>query len=185
LNSPLLSEDQQEIVLKCATIAPEGFPWAEVIKKFSSEIQKKTSGAVKMEWYFSSIAGDEPEIAKKIKEGSLDCAWLTGNGLSYIIPPVRILELPFFLRNIREVDFIRKKIEKLFQILAGDYGMKFFGFSDIGFVYIFSKRTYERSERSQRKGNVGVGWRLSWRIYRKGCSRRIPSKTSPPSYSEC
>lgn len=134
-----MSADQKEIVLKCATIAPEGFLWAEVIKKFSSEIQEKTSGAVRMEWYFSSIAGDEPEIAKKIKEGNLDCAWLTGNGLSYIIPPVRILELPFFLKNIKEVDFIRKKVEKLFQILASDYGMKFFGFSDIGFVYIFSK----------------------------------------------
>ena len=52
----------QQVVLMCATIAPENSPWAELIKKASLEIQEKTGGAVKTEWYFSSIAGDEPEI---------------------------------------------------------------------------------------------------------------------------
>jgi len=129
----------QQVVLKCATIAPENSPWAELVKKASLEIQEKTGGAVKTEWYFSSIAGDEPEIAKKIREGKLDCAGLTGNGLSYLIPPMRVLELPFLLRNVKEVDFIKQRVSKLFQNIADDYNMRFIWLSDLGFVYIFSK----------------------------------------------
>ncbi|MFZ8803794.1 MAG: TRAP transporter substrate-binding protein DctP [Candidatus Calescibacterium sp.] len=134
----------QQIVLKCATIAPENSPWAELVRKASQEIQEKTGGLVKMEWYFSSIAGDEPDIAKKLKEGKLDCAGLTGNGISYLVPPIRILELPFFLKNVKEVDFIKQRSMKLFQNIANDYNVKLIWISDLGFVYIFSKQPLKK-----------------------------------------
>ncbi len=129
----------QQVVLKCATVAPDNSPWAELVKKASAEIQEKTGGSVRTEWYFSSIAGDEPEVAKRVKEGKLDCAGLTGNGISYLVPPMRVLELPFLLKNLKEVDFIKQRVNKLFQNIAEDYGMKFIWMSDFGFVYIFSK----------------------------------------------
>jgi TRAP-type C4-dicarboxylate transport system substrate-binding protein len=129
----------QQVVLKCATVAPDNSPWAELVKKASAEIQEKTGGLVRTEWYFSSIAGDEPDLAKKLKEGKLDCAGLTGNGISYLVPPVRVLELPFLLKNHKEVDFIKQRVNKLFQNIANDYNMRFVWLSDFGFVHIFSK----------------------------------------------
>jgi TRAP-type C4-dicarboxylate transport system substrate-binding protein len=127
-----------EIVIKCATISPKDSPWSALVEKASKEISDATGGEVRFEWYTGGAAGDEPELAKKVKEGKLDCAGLTGNGISYLIPPLRILELPFLLKNYAEVDYIKKRMEKFFINIARDYNMKFLWVADLGFVYIFS-----------------------------------------------
>ena len=127
------------LILKCATVAPGNSDWAVVMKKASEEIEKRTQGAIKVKWYFSGVLGDEPEMAKKLKQGKLDCAALTGNGISYVIPFMRLLELPFLLRAYDEVSFIKREVAKFFIKIATDYNIKFISLADLGFVYIFSK----------------------------------------------
>ena len=127
------------VTLKCATVAPGNSDWAVVMKRASEEIQKKTQGAIRVTWYFSGVLGDEPEVAKKLKQGKIDCAGLTGNGISYVIPFMRLLELPFLLRNYEEVAFIKKEVAKFFTKIAADYNIKFISLADLGFIYIFSK----------------------------------------------
>ncbi len=122
--------------LRCATIAPEGSEWARLVKESSDEIEKKIG--VKVIWYLGGMLGDEPEIAKKVKNGNLDCAGLTGNGLSYLIPAIRVLELPFMFREYKEVDFIKEEASRLFRKIGDDYNVKFIWLSDLGPVYIFS-----------------------------------------------
>jgi TRAP-type C4-dicarboxylate transport system substrate-binding protein len=110
------------------------------MKKASEEIQTKTQDSVKITWYFSGAAGDEPEVAKKLKQGEIDCAALTGNGISYVIPFMRLLELPFLFRSYDEVSYIKDEMQKLFAKISADYNVKFISFADLGFVYIFSKQ---------------------------------------------
>lgn len=128
---------QAQMVLKCATIAPEGTEWAKLARASADEVEKKTG--VKIVWYFSGSVGDEPEIAKSLKEKKIDCAALTGNGLTYLIPPMRVVELPLIFRDVSEVDRIRSQISSLLAKIAKDYKLKFINLAEFGIVQVFSR----------------------------------------------
>lgn len=123
--------------IRCATVAPEGTKWADIAKEVSTELEQRVG--LKISWYFSGSAGDEPEIAKKLKEGKLDCVAVTGNGMTYLIPPMRVLELPMLFKSLDEVDRIRKEISSLLEKIAKNYKIKFISLGELGTVHVFSK----------------------------------------------
>ena len=125
--------------LRCSTIAPENSEWGEILKSVGEIVKRRAGGKLRISWTFGGIEGDDPELAKKLKEGELDCIATTGNGASYIIPFVRVLELPYLIRNFDEVDYIKEDISKFFRKIAHDYNVKFIWFSEVGFAYAFSK----------------------------------------------
>lgn len=127
----------EKLSLRCATVAPEGTEWARVAKRVADELEQKVG--VKIIWYLSGAIGDEPEIAKSLKERKIDCAALTGNGLTYLIPPMRVLELPLIFRNSEEVEKIRHEIVPLLAKIARDYKLKFIHLAEFGMVHVFSK----------------------------------------------
>lgn len=126
-----------QVTIKCASVAPEGTEWANLAKRAAEEIERKTG--IKVVWYLSGAVGDEPEIARNVKERKIDCAALTGNGLTYLIPPVRILELPLLFRDMEEVDKMRNDITPFLVRIARDYRLRFIYLSEFGTVHIFSK----------------------------------------------
>ncbi len=125
--------------LRCSTIAPENSEWGEILKSVGEKVKRRTGGKLRISWTFGGIEGDDPELAKKLKEGKLDCIAATGNGASYIIPFVRVLELPYLIRSFDEVDYIKEEVSKFFRKIAHDYNVKFIWFSEVGFAYAFSK----------------------------------------------
>lgn len=126
-----------QIVLKCATVAPEGTEWAKLARGAADEVEKKTG--IKLNWYFSGSVGDEPEIAKNLKEKKIDCAALTGNGLTYLIPSMRVVELPLIFKDISEVEKLRNEISSLLAKMSKDYKLKFLHLGEFGSVHVFSK----------------------------------------------
>ena len=128
-----------EKVLRCSTIAPENSEWGEILKSVGENVKRRTGGKIRISWTFGGIEGDDPELAKKLKEGKLECIATTGNGASYIIPFVRVLELPYLIRSFDEVDYIKEDVSRFFRKIAHDYNVKFIWFSEVGFAYAFSK----------------------------------------------
>ena len=126
-----------QIVLKCATVAPEGTEWTKLAKGAADEVEKKTG--IKLTWYLSGTVGDEPEIAKNLKEKKIDCAALTGNGLTYLIPPMRVVELPMIFKDASEAEKLRNEISSLLAKIAKDYKLKFVHLGEFGSVHVFSK----------------------------------------------
>jgi TRAP-type C4-dicarboxylate transport system substrate-binding protein len=59
-------------VLRFASVAPDGTSWARELKAFGRDIEQRTSGNVKVKWYFGSIAGDELTVIDRIRRAQLD-----------------------------------------------------------------------------------------------------------------
>ena len=129
----------QPLVFKCATVSPEESDWGVEIKRITKQIERRSGGQIKIIWYFGGSQGDEPDIAKKVVKGELDCAGLTGNGLGHAIPFFRILELPLLIKSYDEANFLKKAVKKFFEKMADERGVKFVWFVDVGFIYIFSR----------------------------------------------
>ncbi len=127
--------------MKVAILAPNGTTWANSLKNMGKDISKATGGKVKFKIYDGGVAGDEPDVLRKIRVGQLHGAVFTGKTLGDINGNVRAMELPFNFYNDRELAF--KTLESFSAELTADLDAKGFetlGFYEIGQVYVVSTK---------------------------------------------
>lgn len=133
-------------VIKFATLAPEGSTWMKVMTDLNDELQKATNGGLKFKFYPGGVSGDEKDVVKKIRIGQLHSAALTGVGLGEIAPPVRILDAPWLFRTTAELDAVVEKFKPQLDAALEKGGYVPLGFTDLGFVYVFTKNAVKAPE---------------------------------------
>lgn len=132
--------------LTIATLAPERSSWDKVFKGMADEIEKKTSGNVKIKLFSSGVQGDEEVVVQKMRSGQVDGAAITGVGLSRISPNVLVFQVPGMFdgadveKGYRELDTVRDKMKTRLEKEFADKGFVLLGWGDVGFVYLFSKQ---------------------------------------------
>jgi TRAP-type C4-dicarboxylate transport system substrate-binding protein len=130
----------KEVVLRIATLAPEGTSWYTGLQDLDKELREKSNGELTLKLYPGGVAGDEGTVLKKMKVGQLQGAGLTGMGLGQITPWARVLELPFQYRTYAEVDAVRAKVQDRLCAEFEKHGYVVIGISEVGFGYVFSNR---------------------------------------------
>ena len=78
-------------------------------------------------------------MVRKVRIGQLQAAGFTGVGLGEIAPELRILDGPWLFRNHAEVDHVYKAFEKEFNVAIEKSGYVLLGWTELGFVYLFSR----------------------------------------------
>jgi len=73
-------EPGQKASIKLATLVPEGSIWDKAFHTMGERWTKDTGGRVKVRIYPGGVAGDEPDILRKMRIGSLNAAALTASG---------------------------------------------------------------------------------------------------------
>jgi TRAP-type C4-dicarboxylate transport system substrate-binding protein len=125
--------------IKFATLAPEGSTWMKVMSELDRELQEKTGGRLKFKMYQGGSQGDEKDVVKKVRIGQLHAAGFTGVGLGEIAREVRILDAPWLFQDHHEVDHIYKAFHQELSSAIESAGYVLLGWTDLGFVHIFSK----------------------------------------------
>lgn len=115
--------------LKIAALVPEGTSWGNNLKKFSQEVDAATGGEVRVKVYYGGVAGDEPDVLRKIRIGQFHGGVFTGKTLGDIFGDVRAMEIPFtFYAD-------QKKASETLKALAPKFneGLKSKGFTNLGY----------------------------------------------------
>jgi len=128
-----------EHTFKIATIAPDESYWGDFARKAKMYVENRSKGRAKILWYMSGVMGDEPEVIEKMESGELQGAVLTLNGLGIIQPAIRAVALPFLFRSFEEVDYVFKTMDGDFKRLFEEKGYSLLGFTEVGFVRVFSQ----------------------------------------------
>jgi TRAP-type C4-dicarboxylate transport system substrate-binding protein len=124
------------LVIKFASIAPEGSYWYDMAMKIKKDIEYED---VKVIVYAGTAMGDEADIVRKIRIGQLHAAGLTSHGLEMISPEIRAYDIPQVFKSYDEFFEVR---DRLFPELARRYyekGYVLLSHFAIGFIYIFSR----------------------------------------------
>ncbi len=129
---------EKSIIIKLATLAPEGSPWMKTFNTLNTEVMKKTENRVQFRIYPGGILGDEKDVLRKIKIGQIQGAALTSGGLSAIFKEVDVLQVPFLLNNYEEADFTLNKMDAFFRKGFEENGFVLLGWTEAGFVYLMS-----------------------------------------------
>ena len=129
----------EPVVIKFATLAPEGTPWMNIMEEMNREVQEKSAGQVSFRFYAGGVAGDERDVIRKIRINQLHGGAFSGFGLGEISSEVRVLELPQLFQSSAEADHVAST---LFEHFAAGLARKHFillTLNEAGVVYLFSK----------------------------------------------
>jgi TRAP-type transport system periplasmic protein len=131
------------VIIKVATLAPEGTSWMKLFHQFQTRVEARTEGRVKFKFYSGGVQGDEKDVIRKMRVGQLSGAAITGIGLAMINPEVRALEAA---RTYADLDHARERLDPLLRKSFLDKGYVLMGWGDVGPVQIFSQRPIKSLE---------------------------------------
>jgi TRAP-type C4-dicarboxylate transport system substrate-binding protein len=129
----------EPVVIKFATLAPEGTPWMNTMQEMNRELQEKSAGQLSFRFYAGGVAGDEHDVLGKIRRNQLHGGAFSGFSLGDVLPEVRVLELPLLFHTSAEVDYVVTALFEHFATAFAQKGFILLSLNDAGAVYIFSK----------------------------------------------
>jgi TRAP-type C4-dicarboxylate transport system substrate-binding protein len=139
------------LTVKLGTVAPEGSPWHDALLEIASDWQRISGGKVKVRIYPGGVAGDEPDLLRKIRIGQLHAAALTKSGLFTLAPEIDLVSFPLMLRTDDELDVLLEKVGPEIEATLEEKGFKVLNWSRAGWVYFFSKEPVHMPEDLKRQ----------------------------------
>ncbi len=128
----------KSVLIKIATLAPEGSAWMQTFNELKSEILNKTDKTVRFRIYPGGVLGDEKDMLRKLHIGQIHGALLTSSGLSSLFGEIDVLQVPFMFQTYEEVDHVMAKMDAFFRKGFADNGHVLVGWSEAGFVRLMS-----------------------------------------------
>jgi TRAP-type transport system periplasmic protein len=129
----------EPVVIKFATLAPEGTPWMNIMEEMNREVQEKSGGQVAFRFYAGGVAGDERDVIRKIRINQLHGGAFSGFGLGEMLPEIRVLELPMLFRDGQEAEHVAAALFEHFTAAFAQKNFVLLALNDAGSVYVFSK----------------------------------------------
>ena len=126
------------LVIKVGSVAPEGSPWDKALKRIALDWQKISGGRVTLKIYSGGIAGDEPDMIRKMRINQIQAAAMTGSGLGKIDPDWLVYQLPFLTQNDEELDYLFERIRPELETLLEEKGFTFLAIIKSGWLRFFS-----------------------------------------------
>ncbi len=146
LLAPRFAGGQSAVIIKLATLAPEGSAWVQMLKAAADETQQKTGNAIQFKIYPGGVMGDERDMIRKMHIGQLQAAMLSSSSLASMFSEIDVLQIPFLFDSYPEADFVVGKMEDGFKSGLAQNGYITLGWSEAGFVYLMSTVPVETLE---------------------------------------
>jgi TRAP-type C4-dicarboxylate transport system substrate-binding protein len=128
----------EPVVVKLATIAPKSSVWHSILQEMGDAWQKSSKGAVVLRIYPGGVAGDDSDVVRKLRLGTLNAAFLA-TGMIDINRDLIALQIPMAYASYEEFDCV---VEQMLPAIDAGYSEKGFvllGLTDGGFVQFFTK----------------------------------------------
>jgi TRAP-type C4-dicarboxylate transport system substrate-binding protein len=131
--------DGQNVVVKMATLVPQGSDWYTDLQEMGQEWQTASGGRVTLRLYPGGVAGDDSDVVRKIRLGILEGGVLTSVGLADVDRSVYALELPMAYTDYDEFNAVLDKMSPRLEKIYSDKGFVILAWADAGWVHFFTK----------------------------------------------
>jgi len=131
---------QGDISIRLGAIVPKGSLWDESLQYVRQEWHRISGGTVKVKIYSGGNLGDETELVRKMRQGTIGAAGLSSVGLSRIDNGVSCLQVPMMFRSYDELDYVRDRIAPKLEQRIEAKGFKVLNWADGGWVHTFTTK---------------------------------------------
>lgn len=136
----------KKIVVKMATLAPKGSVWHQALQEMGEEWKEASDGQIILRIYPGGVAGDDVDVVRKMRLGTLNAGVLTGSGLGSIDNSINIVQAPLAYRDYDELYYVLDKMTPKLAKTYEDKGFVVLNWGDAGWVYFFTKKEVETPE---------------------------------------
>lgn len=131
---------QPPTVVKLATLVPDGSVWHKVLVEMGDGWTRDTQGRVTLRIFPGGVAGDEPDMVRKLRIGQIQASALTVMGLSDIDPSFLVFGIPMFFDSYDELLYVLDKMEPTFAKRLEAKGYVLLNWGHAGWVHFFTKQ---------------------------------------------
>lgn len=137
--APSPAKTQAPTVIKLATLVPDGSVWDKAMKDMGAEWSQSTGGRVQLRVYPGGVAGDEPDIVRKLRIGQLQAAAITTSGLADLDPAFQVFGIPMFFDSYPELYAVLDKMEPVLKKRLEAKGYILLNWGHGGWVHFFTR----------------------------------------------
>ncbi|HLX09831.1 MAG TPA: TRAP transporter substrate-binding protein DctP [Thermoanaerobaculia bacterium] len=130
----------QQVVIKMATLVPEGSSWHLILKEMADRWKTVSGGRVVVRLYAGGVAGDDADVVRKIRLGTLNAGVLTDVGLEEIDRSVLALSVPMMYSSYEEVDHVLDRMRPGLEAKLAAKGFVTLAWLDGGWSHIFAQK---------------------------------------------
>jgi TRAP-type C4-dicarboxylate transport system substrate-binding protein len=126
-------------VIKVGSLAPEGSPWDKALKKLAVEWQTISRGRVTLKIYSGGVAGDEPDMIRKMRINQIQAAAMTGSGIGKIDTDWLVYQLPFMTQTDEGLQHLFERLRPELEARMEAKGFTFLAMTHNGWLRFFSR----------------------------------------------
>ena len=141
----------RKIVIKMATLAPEGTEVYGVLLEIGQEWKNITKGKVQVKIYPGGIVGDERDMVRKMRIGQIHGAAMTSEGLSEIVPEFAGFFIPLIFQTYDDINKVKIGLLPKLKRKMNEGGFELINLNDFGWVHWFSKEKIKTPEDLKRQ----------------------------------
>jgi TRAP-type C4-dicarboxylate transport system substrate-binding protein len=129
----------QPVVVKMATLVPQGSQWHTTLLELAEAWKQDSGCRVIVRLYPGGVAGDDGDVVRKIRLGTLDAGVLTANGLGDIDRSVFALAMPMMYASYDELDYVLERMTPELERIYAAKGFVILAWADAGWLHFFAK----------------------------------------------
>jgi len=130
----------QNVLVKMATLVPDGSSWHLILKETADQWSRISGGRVSVRLFAGGVAGDDPDVVRKMRLGTLQAGVLTSVGVAEIDKSVYALGVPLMYRDYDEVYHVLEKMRPRLEASLEQKGFLVLNWADGGWVHFFTQK---------------------------------------------
>jgi TRAP-type transport system periplasmic protein len=130
----------QQVTIKMATLVPEGSSWHQVLKETAEKWKSLSGGRVVVRIYPGGVAGDDADVVRKMRLGTLNAGVMTEVGVAEIDKAVYALGVPMMYASYDEVDAVLEKMRPALEARMEAKGFVVLNWLDGGWNHFFTQK---------------------------------------------
>ncbi len=130
----------QTVLVKMATLVPDGSSWHLILKETADKWRTLSNGTVTVRLYAGGVAGDDPDVVRKMRLGTLNAGVLTSVGVAEIDKSVYALGVPMMYDSYDELYYVLEKMRPRLESGLEAKGFVVLNWADGGWVHFFTQK---------------------------------------------
>ena len=145
---PLLA--QKPVTIKLATLVPDRSVWGNFLREMGADWKKVTDSRVNLRVYPGMVAGDDPDVVRKMRIGQLNAGTLTLTGLVEIDDYFTVFGIPMYFDSYEEYFHVIAQLQPVLEKRLLDKGFVLINWGHGGWIHLFSTTPINTIEQLQR-----------------------------------
>ncbi|MCA9544693.1 MAG: TRAP transporter substrate-binding protein DctP [Myxococcales bacterium] len=140
----------RKVTVKLATLAPKGTAYHDILSEMAAEWKDLSDGQVQVKIFPGGVAGDDVNVVRKMRLGTVSGGLLTSAGVATIHKAIHGVILPMGYKSRAELDYVFDKMRPTLEAAYAQEGFVVLNWVSVGFVRFFTKEKAATPEELQK-----------------------------------